>query len=89
MFLQELAGKPDAFFSHPTYLASSAMSKMSSIWPEITADENHGSFPPLADIMGESMHPTFETKGDVLPPGRLRYIHGVAGVGQVALKSNG
>ena len=97
MTLQQLAGQSEAFFSASSYLASSATSKMNSLWSEVTADSNPGEFPSklgLAGIFVESMEPTFSTKGDAMEGGyfgshRTKYIHSVGAHGKVVLNSTG
>ena len=97
MALQQLAGQSQAFFSASSYLASSATSKMNSLWSEVTADSNPGEFPSklgLAGIFVESMEPTFSTKGDAMEAGyfgshRTKYIHSVGAHGKVVLNSTG
>ena len=81
---------PSSYFQSPEYLAETAESKRDKLWESIMADTKPGKFPSAATLGGiflESMEPTYDTKGDVLPSGilgtREKYIHSVGAVGKV------
>lgn len=59
------------------------------------ADTTRGEYPSVLKMPGlfvESMNPTFDTAGDLMPSGvfgkRTKYIHSVGVVGKVAFKAN-
>ena len=72
-----------------------AEEKHDNLWKQVIADTDHGSFPSALKMPGlfvESMKPTFDTAGDLMPSGilgrRVKYIHSVGVVGKVKFAAN-
>uniref|UniRef100_A0A7S3MTX1 Uncharacterized protein n=1 Tax=Strombidium inclinatum TaxID=197538 RepID=A0A7S3MTX1_9SPIT len=60
---------------------------MSKLWA-MMSNNDMGKFPVIAGIFTEDMDPTFDSKGDAMPKGkvygtRTKYIHSVGAVGKV------
>lgn len=47
---------------------------------KIRANEEIGEYPNVIGILAESVRTTFEDEWDVMPAGRLKYIHSVGGI---------
>jgi hypothetical protein len=71
-------------------LSLSASDKRDNLWSQVTAETSRGKFPSTVSMAGmfvESMNPTFDTAGDLMPSGffgkRTKYIHSVGVVSKV------
>jgi hypothetical protein len=76
-------------------LSASASDKRDSLWGNVIADTTSAEFPSNLKLLGmfaESMSPTFDTPGDLMPSNwlgkRVKYIHSVGVVSKVSFKAN-
>lgn len=63
--------------------------KMDNLWTEIDADHKSGTYPSVLGALKESVQTTFDARSDVMPAGRVKYIHGVGAVCKFNLKIAG
>ena len=83
-------------FHTPEYLLLSAKEKQDRIWTQVMADTQSGSWLQLATVLAETMSPTMDTPGDVLPCSwfspligcRPKGIHSVGVVGKIKFVAN-
>jgi len=61
--------------SKPDYTALSWEAKQAQMWTNILSDNSTAPLPNQAGIMTESVQTSFEDEWDVMPAGRLKYIH--------------
>ena len=66
--------------SKPDYLALDWQSKQDQLWSEILKDSSFGPYPNPAGIEFESVLTSFDDEWDVMPAGRLKYIHSVGSI---------
>ena len=68
--------------SKPDYLASTWQEKQFQLWEQITSDQEIGEYPEggATALVKKSVRTSFEDEWDVMPAGRLKYIHSVGGV---------
>ena len=76
-------------------LSLSASDKRDNLWSKVIADTTSAEFPSNLKLIGmfaESMNPTFDTPGDLMPSSwtgkRVKYIHSVGVVSKVSFKPN-
>ena len=76
-------------------LSLSATDKRDNLWSKVIADTSSAKFPNPLEMIGmfaESMNPTFDTAGDLMPSNllgkRTKYIHSVGMVSKVSFKAN-
>jgi len=74
----------------------SGADKRDNLWSSVIADTSSAKFPSNLELIGmfaESMNPTFDTAGDLLPKTwsgkrRTKYIHSVGVTSKVSFKAN-
>ena len=66
--------------SKPDYSRLSWKDKHAQLWTSITADSSIGAFQPVTVVATESVLTTFDDEWDVMPAGRSKAIHGIAGI---------
>ena len=73
-------------------LSLSASNKRDNLWSKVIADTSSAKFPNPLGMFAESMNPTFDTAGDLMPSNlfgkRTKYIHSVGMVSKVSFKAN-
>lgn len=58
-----------------TYEAQTSDAKTAYLWGKINENKQHGDYPNVLNIVGESIQTTFDDWWDVMPNGRKKYIH--------------
>ena len=67
---------------------------MDDLWTAISSSTTPSTFPSPAGIFTENMNPSFDARGDAMPPGvlygyRTKFIHAVGAVGKVEFVPSG
>jgi len=66
--------------SKPDYHKLTWQEKRDRLWTDITADSSIGEYHSVTVVATESVQTTFDDEWDVMPAGRVKAIHGIAGI---------
>lgn len=63
-----------------SYESQTADTKMTLLWNNIDGDHTSSTYPFIGGIVTESVQTTFDNHADVMPEGRVKYIHSMGAV---------
>jgi len=75
--------------ARPDYTALTWREKQDILMENVVSDNSVGPYPDAAGLLSESVQTTFDDEWDVMPVGRMKYIHSVGAVCPFVVRISG